>query len=130
MMESSRRFWESSVRTMAGIVLSPATFEARQRRSPATILYLPSSFVTTIGWSTPCSLMEAAKALIASSSKSRRGCSSSRIISSSFNSFKSLDFLSSVAVGSNSSSTKSVGMRDSNPRPRPFMLIWFSPLLL
>ena len=42
-MEISRRFCESRVRTMAGILSRPANLAARQRRSPATILYLPSS---------------------------------------------------------------------------------------
>ena len=132
MIESSRRFWESRVRTMAGILSSPAILLARQRRSPATILYLPSSLVTTIGCNTPCSLIEAANALIASSSKSRRGWFSSRTISEILSFFSSLVFLSSSAVGSNSSSISSVGMSDSNPRPRPFpkLILFLPPLLL
>src|SRR5215203_5694806 len=65
----------SSSRTTTGTRLSPACCAARHLRSPATISYAPSTRRTTIGWMTPCALMEAARSSRRDSSTRRRGCS-------------------------------------------------------
>src|SRR5438132_3591051 len=66
----------SSKRSMiAGIVSLPASFEARQRRSPAMIWYSSPAGRTRIGCSTPCSRIEAASSCSVSSWKVIRGCS-------------------------------------------------------
>ena len=49
-------------RTIAGIVVFPASFEARHRRSPSTSTYRPAvPGRTTIGWTTPFTLIESAR---------------------------------------------------------------------
>src|SRR6266542_2206156 len=60
--------------TMAGIVSFAATFEARQRRSPAMIWNSSPAGRTRIGWSTPCSRIDAASSWIVSSWNVIRGC--------------------------------------------------------
>src|SRR5207245_3939220 len=61
--------------TIAGIVSFPASFEARQRRSPAMIWYSSPAGRTRIGCSTPCSRIDAASSCSVSSWKVIRGCS-------------------------------------------------------
>ena len=62
-------------RMTAGIVCRPARCAARQRRSPATISYLPSAIGRTrIGCSTPCVRMEFDSSFRSPSSNVRRGC--------------------------------------------------------
>src|SRR5258708_3274077 len=59
-----------------GTSCSPAICDARQRRSPAMISYrscTPRTGRTTIGWITPCSLIESASSPSSVSEKSRRG---------------------------------------------------------
>ena len=121
MSESSKRCWLVSVRTNAGTLSTPAIFAARQRRSPATIIYLPPFAVTTIGWSIPCTRIESASSPSDTSSKRRRGWSGSGIISSILILRKSLTFSSWSAVGSKDSSNRSVGIKESNDRPSPFL---------
>src|SRR5437867_128365 len=66
---------ESSKRsTIAGIVSLPASFDARQRRSPAMISYSLPAGRTRIGCSTPCSRMDAASSASVSSCQVIRGC--------------------------------------------------------
>src|SRR5438094_249951 len=60
--------------TMAGIVSLPAILDERQRRSPAMISYWFPDGRTRIGWSTPCSLMDAASSCSVSSCQVIRGC--------------------------------------------------------
>src|SRR5438105_12798313 len=61
--------------TIAGIVSLPASFEARQRRSPAMIWKSSPAGRTRIGCSTPCSRIDAASSWSVSSWKVIRGCS-------------------------------------------------------
>ena len=59
-----------------GTSCRPASWEARQRRSPAMISkrsWAPFTGRTTIGWITPCCLIEAASSLSSASEKVRRG---------------------------------------------------------
>src|SRR5215510_6496647 len=59
-----------------GTSCRPASCEARQRRSPAMISkrsWAPFTGRTTIGWITPCCLMELASSLSSASEKARRG---------------------------------------------------------
>jgi hypothetical protein len=67
--------WSTIASTSAGIVDSPASRAARQRRSPATSSYPSSAGLTITGWSTPRSLIESASASRAAPSKRLRGCS-------------------------------------------------------
>src|SRR6266581_2705285 len=60
--------------TMAGIVSLPAILDERQRRSPAMISYWSPDGRTRIGWSTPCSLIDAASSCSVSSCQVMRGC--------------------------------------------------------
>src|SRR6266850_3176914 len=60
--------------TIAGIVSLPASLDARQRRSPAMISYSLPAGRTRIGWSTPCSRIEAASSARVSSCHVMRGC--------------------------------------------------------
>src|SRR5665811_2499401 len=64
----------SSSSMRAGMVASPASRAARQRRSPATSWYWfgPSGRRRT-GWRTPCSRIDAASSSRADASKTRRG---------------------------------------------------------
>ena len=74
MIAISNAVWSSISSTMAGISRMPASFAARQRRSPAMSWNRPSAAGRTrIGWSTPCSVMEAASSWRGSSSKVSRG---------------------------------------------------------
>ena len=52
---------------IAGILVSPASFDALTLLSPAIISYPFILLLTIIGWNTPCSLMDAANSEIASS---------------------------------------------------------------
>src|SRR6266550_9257596 len=74
MIEISSAVSSSSSSTSAGMVARPASFAARQRRSPATSWYRfwPSGR-TRIGWRTPCSRTEAASSCRASMSNTVRG---------------------------------------------------------
>jgi len=64
----------SSSRTTTGTSSRPASCEARQRRSPATISKLSGpSWRTRIGWITPCALIDSASSASLVSSMSRRG---------------------------------------------------------
>src|SRR5438874_3223034 len=60
--------------TIAGMVSLPASFEARQRRSPAMISYSSPDGRTRIGCSTPCSRIDAASSASVSSCQVIRGC--------------------------------------------------------
>src|SRR5438552_1539122 len=60
--------------TIAGIVSLPASFDARQRRSPAMISYPSPAGRTRIGCSTPCSRIDAASSPSVSSCQVIRGC--------------------------------------------------------
>src|SRR2546430_2971566 len=60
--------------TIAGIVSFPASFDARQRRSPAMISYSSPAGRTRIGCSTPCSRIDAASSARVSSCHVMRGC--------------------------------------------------------
>src|SRR2546427_766743 len=74
-MRAISRAVESSKRsTIAGIVSLPASFDARQRRSPAMISYSLPAGRTRIGWSTPCSRIDAASSASVSSCQVVRGC--------------------------------------------------------
>src|SRR6266508_4512032 len=65
----------SSKRSMiAGMVSLPASFEARQRRSPAMISYCWPAGRTRMGCRTPCSRIEAASSWSVSSCQVMRGC--------------------------------------------------------
>src|SRR5579859_6821559 len=75
-MSAISRAVASSKRSMiAGIVSFPASFDARQRRSPAMIWYSSPAGRTRIGCSTPCSRIDAASSWRVSSWKVMRGCS-------------------------------------------------------
>ena len=73
---ASRSIASSAVlRTMAGMVSSPRSRVARQRRSPMTSSYVPGEVSrTTTGCSRPNSRIEALSSSSASSSKTCRGC--------------------------------------------------------
>src|SRR6266550_2359677 len=74
-MSAISRAVESSKRsTIAGIVSLPASFDARQRRSPAMISYWSPAGRTRIGCRTPCSRIEAASSASVSSCHVIRGC--------------------------------------------------------
>src|SRR5688572_4905519 len=60
-------------RTTTGILRRPARCAARQRRSPATISYPPSTLRTTIGWMMPLARIERASSSILASSIDVRG---------------------------------------------------------
>src|SRR5438132_11584841 len=60
--------------TIAGMVSLPASFDARQRRSPAMISYWSPAGRTRIGCRTPCSRIDAASSASVSSCQVIRGC--------------------------------------------------------
>ena len=69
----------------------------------------------------PNSRIESAKSCRAFSSKWRRGWSGSGLICETGSSISLLTWWSSTEVGSKDSSKRSVGIRASKPRPRPFL---------
>src|SRR5438132_8247649 len=60
--------------TIAGMVSFPASFDARQRRSPAMISYWSPAGRTRIGCRTPCSRIDAPSSASVSSCHVIRGC--------------------------------------------------------
>src|SRR3989442_14473947 len=70
----SRAVASSKRSTIAGTVSLPASFEARQRRSPAMISYSSPAGRTRIGCRTPCSRIEAPSSASVSSCQVIRGC--------------------------------------------------------
>src|SRR5690606_15412675 len=70
-------------------------------------------------------LIDSANSASATSSKCRRGWSGSGEISCTLICLRSLTWLSWWAVGSNDSSSSSVGISESNPRPRPFFALMY-----
>src|SRR5881397_2505603 len=69
----SRAVASSKRSTIAGTVSLPASFEARQRRSPAMISYPSPAGRTRMGCKTPCSRIEAASSASVSSCQVMRG---------------------------------------------------------
>src|SRR5437899_439752 len=70
----SRAVASSNRSTIDGIVCLPASFDARQRRSPAMISYAAPAGRARIGCSTPCSRLAAASSASVSSCQVVRGC--------------------------------------------------------
>ena len=115
MSASSRGLCRSLSRKTAGTRSRPASRAAWTRRSPAISRNRAPILVTTIGWSTPCSRIDAARASSSFRSKTRRGCAGLRSMLSR-----------AISVAATSGSGRAVGegrppINASSPRPRPVL---------
>ena len=106
------------MRVINGLTAGLDFVEIRTWRTGILVFIKGSSPDKTIGWRTD--MMDSANSLNAASSKNRRGCSGSGEIFAIAMSFRRETLSSCLAVGSNVSSIKFVGINDSNPLPRPF----------
>src|SRR5688500_13537913 len=100
-------------RTTTGTFRSPAICDARQRRSPAMISYPLSALRTTIGWMTPCALIDRDSSSMRVSSMTVRGWKR-------FGRSRSMSISSarSGAAGTGVDATGASGISADNPRPR------------
>ena len=111
-------------RTIVGMLCRPASWVARQRRSPAMISYLLSEMGrTTMGCMTPWALMLSARSCSDSGSMSRRGWYLPRWIRSTGSSLRT----PSPSCSCPSPAAGGVGLapapsRASSPRPNPRFL--------
>src|SRR5690348_10274372 len=110
-------------RTIAGIVSSPASRAARNRRSPATIWNAPPEGRRSTGCSTPRSRIEVASSRMVVGSNWVLGCAGLRTIVSSATCWISPWRGSTVRSSGATETSRSTaeGMSDASPRPNAFL---------